>query len=96
MSDDGTFLDKFGRIGSHAGQFNRPMGLAGDQEHDRLIVADSGNRRVQILRLNQEWEYFELRGDIEEDDFPIDVRLDTLGSFYILTNSRAILHYDHK
>lgn len=96
FSDDGTFLDKFGRIGSHAGQFNRPMGLAGDQEHDRLIVADSGNRRVQILRLNQEWEYFELRGDIEEDDFPIDVRLDTLGSFYILTNSRAILHYDHK
>ena len=97
FSDDGTFLTRFGRIGSQRGQFNKPMGLTGDQEHGRLIVADSGNCRVQIFTLNQNnWVYFELREDIEEDDFPIDVKLDSLGSFYVLTNSRAILHYDSK
>ena len=96
FSDDGTFLVRFGRLGSQRGQFNKPMGLTGDQEHGRLIIADSGNCRVQIFRLNHDWEYFELREDIEEDDFPIDVKLDTLGSFYVLTNSRAILLYDKK
>ncbi|KAI6656880.1 Tripartite motif-containing protein 2-like [Oopsacas minuta] len=94
FTDDGSYLHKSGHKGAKNGQFKRPMGLAGDQEGDRIIVADSGNRRIQILLLaTQDWISFDVEEKIDDIDFPIDVKLDTFGSFFILTNSRAILKY---
>jgi DNA-binding beta-propeller fold protein YncE len=45
---DGSFLRKWGTLGSEPGQFNHPSGLATDQEGNVLVV-DSLNNRVQKL-----------------------------------------------
>ena len=45
---DGTFEAYAGRSGSGPGEFYRPLGLCTGQG-DTLIVADTGNGRIQIL-----------------------------------------------
>lgn len=48
---DGALLSKFGGAGAAPGRFRQASGLW--VHEDRLFVADSLNRRVQILRINQ-------------------------------------------
>lgn len=48
FTETGTFLAAFGSLGSGAGQFNDPRGLAVDA-FGRIIVADRNNNRLQIL-----------------------------------------------
>ena len=53
-----------------AGQFNRPAGLAADDEGN-LYVADWGNERVQVL--SQQGEFLgELRGDSVDSTWAAD------------------------
>jgi DNA-binding beta-propeller fold protein YncE len=44
----GRFVAEFGSLGSGPEQFNNPQGLA-VHSSGRVIVADSGNRRLQVL-----------------------------------------------
>jgi hypothetical protein len=44
----GNFVTAYGGPGSRPGQFNNPQGLAVD-DAGRIIVADYGNRRLQLL-----------------------------------------------
>ncbi len=46
------FVEEFGTTGSGNGQFNSPMGIALDETNDLLMVADSGNNRIQVFDLN--------------------------------------------
>lgn len=48
FDDSGRLLMAFGREGRGAGRFSLPAGLAFDDQ-DRLWVADSGNRRLQVF-----------------------------------------------
>jgi sugar lactone lactonase YvrE len=48
---DGTFIDAWGTFGSADGQFAYPSSVAYDARHDRFIVADTKNNRVQIVTL---------------------------------------------
>lgn len=49
---DGEFLLKFGSNGEGNGQFNAPTGVAVDV-NGNIIVADWGNSRIQVKKLDQ-------------------------------------------
>jgi DNA-binding beta-propeller fold protein YncE len=44
-----TFLFRFGKEGSGAGEFNFPFGIAYEHNNNRIIVADEGNNRIQVF-----------------------------------------------
>ena len=46
----GKFLRKFGSYGTRAGQFDRPAGVAFDNQLNRIIVTDKDNHRIQIFQ----------------------------------------------
>ncbi|MEI6623450.1 MAG: NHL repeat-containing protein [Actinomycetes bacterium] len=50
-SKDGKLIAKYGNPGSVDGQFVYPSSIAYDPAHDWFAVADTGNGRVQIVRL---------------------------------------------
>jgi NHL repeat-containing protein len=45
-----VFSNKWGALGTDAGKFNAPLGIAVDSS-GRVYVADSGNNRIQVFRL---------------------------------------------
>jgi sugar lactone lactonase YvrE len=49
-SQGGKLVGAFGRPGSKTGEFSRPLGIWADAR-DRIYVADSNNRRVQVFQL---------------------------------------------
>jgi len=53
--DDGfSFVSKLGKHGDQPGQFYKPWGLAIDHDHDRILVVDSFNNRVQSWSLSEQ------------------------------------------
>lgn len=50
-TEDGSFLGKWGTYGEVDGRFMYPADIAYDPEYDWFVVADSGNKRVQVIRL---------------------------------------------
>ena len=44
----GKFLRKFGCYGTRAGQFDRPAGVAYDNQLNRIVVTDKDNHRIQV------------------------------------------------
>ncbi len=46
----GKFLRKFGSYGTRPGQFDRPAGVAYDNQLNRIIVTDKDNHRIQIFQ----------------------------------------------
>jgi len=52
--DGGSFVSKFGEKGDQPGQFAYPWGLAIDHDHDRIIIVDYGNHRVQSWSLSEQ------------------------------------------
>jgi len=52
--DDGSFVSKFGEYGDQPGQFKNPSGIAIDHDHDRILITDSWNHRVQSWSLSEQ------------------------------------------
>jgi len=52
--DGGSFVSKFGEYGNQPGQFQCPWDLAIDHDHDRILVTDYGNHRVQSWSLSEQ------------------------------------------
>jgi len=52
--EDGSFVSKFGEEGSQPGLFCNPDGLAIDHDHDRILIVDSANNRVQSWSLSEQ------------------------------------------
>jgi len=53
--DDGcSFVSKFGEKGDQPGQFRYPYASAIDHDHDRILVVDYGNHRVQSWSLSEQ------------------------------------------
>jgi sugar lactone lactonase YvrE len=50
LSPDGSLLGVLGHPGTDDGGFNRPFGIWVDRQ-DRLFVADTDNRRVQMFQV---------------------------------------------
>ena len=58
---DGHFRHQFGKSGCGRGELRQPFGVATDGE--TILVADSGNRRLQLFSMTGEW-----RGVLESKD----------------------------
>jgi len=52
--DGGSFVSKFGEEGKQPGQFNYPTGVAIDHDHDRILITDCFNSRVQAWSLREQ------------------------------------------
>ena len=52
--DGGSFVSKFREKGDQPGQFQYPFGLAIDHDHDRILITDNGNDRVQSWSLSEQ------------------------------------------
>jgi len=52
--DGGSFVSTFGEFGRQPGQFSYPGGVAIDHDHDRILVVDRGNHRVQSWSLSDQ------------------------------------------
>jgi len=52
--DGGSFVSKLGEEGDQPGQFKYPLGIAIDHDHDRILVVDCGNNRVQSWSLSDQ------------------------------------------
>jgi len=54
--DDGgcSFVSKFGEQGDQPGQLQYPFDLAIDHDHDRILITDGGNGRVQSWSLSEQ------------------------------------------
>jgi len=48
------FVSKFGEKGNQPGQLNYPWGLAIDHDHDRILITDTINNRVQSWSLSEQ------------------------------------------
>lgn len=48
---DGKFITKYGEYGTKDGQLLYPTSIDYDPERDWFVVADGGNRRIQIVRI---------------------------------------------
>jgi len=51
---DALFVSKFGEEGYQPGQLLDPYGIALDHDHDRILITDSGNHRVQSWSLSEQ------------------------------------------
>ena len=49
--DEVCFVDDFGSSGSTEGKFDKPEGLAYDDDNDLLYVADTDNSRIQVFEI---------------------------------------------
>jgi len=52
--DDGSLVSKFGEKGNQPGQFQRPDSIAIDHDHDRMLIVDCNNHRVQSWSLSEQ------------------------------------------
>jgi tripartite motif-containing protein 71 len=83
-----------GGIGAALGGFNRPIGMACDAALN-LYIADSGNRRIQILDRNLHFarsidSYFDENNQPLEFNQPEDITIDSESSLWIADNDRVI------
>jgi len=54
-NDDGySFVSKFGEEGDQPGEFKNPWGIAIDHDHDRILIVDISNNRVQVWSLSNQ------------------------------------------
>ena len=94
FSADYNFISSEGGIGSVTGSFNRPGGIACDPALN-LYVADSGNKRVQILdrnlrRVRSIESYFDENNNSVNFTRPDDIAIDREGNFWIADNDRVL------
>ncbi len=79
---------------SSSSEFVRPLGLACDAALN-LYVADSGNKRIQILDRNLRFartvdSYFDQNGSAVEFNLPSDISIDGEGNFWLADDNRII------
>jgi sugar lactone lactonase YvrE len=94
LSGEFNSISSEGGIGAELGGFNRPIGMASDAALN-LYIADSGNRRIQILDRNLHFvrsidSYFDENDQPLAFNQPEDITIDGEGSFWIADNDRVI------
>lgn len=88
FTSDGQYITQIGQLGTEAGAFDFPRGLAIGPDisgEDRLFVADTNNSRIQVLDLSgRPIRQFATRANGTGALFPpTGVAVDDLGSIYI-------------
>lgn len=83
---DLNFINSFGLKGNKAGEFNSPTGMSIDS-YDNVYVADTNNKRIQILNL-QGIFYTSIDDKIIFKN-PVDVAVDSMRNIYVLDNNKV-------
>jgi 6-phosphogluconolactonase (cycloisomerase 2 family) len=94
-----TIVEKFsfGKRGKNLGEFERPFGL--DIRGEYLFTADSGNNRIQVLKINQDGTFLAksvftfMKGDKKLEPFleffgPIDIAIK--GNYLYVADTRNL------
>ena len=94
LSGEFDHISSEGGIGAALGGFNRPIGMASDAALN-LYIADSGNRRIQILDRNLHFvktidSYFDENNQPLKFSQPEDITIDSENSFWIADNDKVI------
>jgi len=94
LSADFDLLSFEGGVGNDLGEFNRPSGIGCDAAMN-VYVADSGNRRIQILDRNlrpakEIREYFEKDGTARNYALPEDVAVDLEGNLWVADDDKVL------
>jgi DNA-binding beta-propeller fold protein YncE len=91
---NGTFLMQWGSLGSGAGQFDEPLGLATDASGN-LYVSDLGNGRIQ--KFDSSGTFLLQWGSPGSGDgeftSPIGVAIDDAGNVYVADSDNFSAHY---
>jgi len=69
--DGGSFVSKFGEQGDQPGQFKYPWSLAIDHDHDRILIVDCFNHRVQSWSLSEQ-SFLSCIGQLGSGDLEFD------------------------
>jgi len=90
--DGGSFVSKLGgEKGNQPGQFNYPDSLAIDHDHDRILIVDTNNHRVQSWSLSEQSFLSCIgqqgSGDLEFDD-PRDIAVDQHHHRIVIADAR--------
>jgi DNA-binding beta-propeller fold protein YncE len=84
LQNDGTYITKWGNLGSEDGQFSKPTSIAVDPSGN-IYVADGGNNRIQKFSNNgtfiTKWGSQGV-GDGEFNN-PKDISIDSSGKVYV-------------
>ncbi len=83
---DGSFLFKFGQLGSGNGEFCSPKGIAVDNNFGVVYVSDPGNDRVQRFDLDGNFLDAVYSGD-SAFSYPRDCAVDEWGNFFVADSS---------
>jgi len=91
--DDGcSFVSKFGEEGDQPGQLMYPFGIAIDRDHDRILIVDSGNDRVQSWSLSEQ-SFLSCIGQFGSRDLefqlPRDIAIDNHHHRIIIADSES-------
>ena len=90
----GEHVWSVGGFGARNGQFVKPAGIAEDAL-GHLLVADSGNNRIQVLSGSGDWLGVILGDHVIELNCPMDVALDDRGHVVVLEASGTVHVYKY-
>ena len=101
FGSDGTLAFALAGDGTEKGKLFRPSGVLVDEPGDKIIVADTGNHRLQVFDLNGNFLFFVGKSGSKnlEFRFPTFLAKDSQGKIYVVDtiNSRVqILSHDLK
>jgi surface protein len=88
FDNTGTFIRKFGSVGTGNGEFNGVIGVAVDKS-DKIYVVDSGNYRVQVFD-----KYGTYISQKTFDRFPQVVTVDDTGKIFVALDNNVIVVHD--
>lgn len=91
LTTKGKVSFTLGKKGSGQGEFNGPCCVVVDSK-ERIIVADSGNNRVQIFNLNGNWvQTIDGSGPAHLCKSPRGLALDSQGNIYVAAFGSSII-----
>lgn len=87
LDDLGKIKFVFGKLGEKPGELSAPMAVAVDTKAQKIYVADSSNRRVQVFKTSGEFlSVFDLNkelGEKEKPVRPIGIAVSSEGNVYL-------------
>lgn len=94
FASDLSLLSQEGGISEGLTGFNHPLGMACDAALN-LYVADSGNRRIQVLDRNLHFvksisTYFDENDESADFTLPSDIAIDPQGNFWVADDDRVL------
>ena len=90
FNNAGEYVHDIGSKGSGDGQFSEPRSLVIDT-FNRLIICDSGNRRLQLFTLDGKY-ISQIAGSFFEGGYPCYVVISNTGHLFVTDTQRHCVY----